>query len=212
MTEENKQEKPSMANQAFKQMGRAVRQGAKAVEAGARETTQKIQGFIAGKKGPDDRRGPQPKDGSPNRNMGDFLRLLNDTVLDGVRFAVKGLLALTVLTGFAKKETQEPVDNEPPKATLEVGTLGVRLMKASINNGNKETDFEGNMALAQGAKEVVGKAFPKEKQDKLFEENPISNGAFGKEAKDALEKMGDTSGKTLSPAEMARLKNGGRGG
>ena len=121
------------------------------------------------------------------------------------KFVAKSILALTVLTGFAKKETQEPVGNEPPKATLTVGTLGMRLMKASINNGDKSTDFEANMVLAQGAKEVVGKVFPEEEQNKLFEEKPIEKGVFGEKTKEALSKIPSKAApQEMSVADMAK--------
>jgi hypothetical protein len=83
------------------------------------------------------------------------------------------VLVAAVLTGFAKKETQPAADHEPPKATLTVGTLGMKVFKAEIKNGDKSTDFEANMVGAQTAKELVGKVMPEEEQDKLFEANPI---------------------------------------
>ena len=94
--------------------------------------------------------------------------------------AAKGILALSVLTGFAEKKTDTPTatDKEPPKATLNVGTLGVTVAKVKINNGNKATDFDANMPLAKAAREVVGSVLPQSEQDKLFMENPIGNGAI----------------------------------
>ena len=89
------------------------------------------------------------------------------------KLLVKSTLVAAVLTGFAKKETQQSVDNEPPKATLTVGTLGVKVFKAEMKNGDKSTDFEGNMIGAQMAKEVVGKVVSEKEQDLLFEANPI---------------------------------------
>lgn len=102
--------------------------------------------------------------------------------------AAKGILALSVLTGFAEKKTEAQVDKEPPKATLNVGTLGVTVAKVKINNGDKTTDFDANMPLAKAAREVVGKAFPQSEQDKFFTDNPIEKGVFGEKAKEILAK------------------------
>jgi len=83
------------------------------------------------------------------------------------------VLVAAALTSFARKETQPAADHEPPKATLTVGTLGMKVFKAEIKNGDKSTDFDANMVGAQAAKELVGKVIPEKEQDKLFEANPI---------------------------------------
>ena len=123
------------------------------------------------------------------------------------RAMAKVLLAAAVLTGFAEKKTQEPTagDKEPPKATLNVGTLGVTVAKVKINNGDKTTDFDGNMPLAKAAKEVVGKVLPQSEQDKLFEDKPIENGAFGDIA-DSMARKG-VFGRALK--EMTPKKSNG---
>ena len=120
------------------------------------------------------------------------------------RLLVKGALVVTALTGFAKKETQPAVTNEAPKAVVSAGVLGMTLVKASVNNGNKSTDFEANGIFAKTAAEVADKLAPGQTTDRFYEDNPIENGAYGEGTKKFLED------KAAQAAALA--KRYGRGG
>ena len=140
---------------------------------------------------------PLPPKDPPHRRPFRFpefpdLKKLERILIPLTRLVVKGLVGLTVLTGFAEKKTQDSIGSEPPKSVINVGTLGMTMAKIKVNNGNKETDFDANMILAKSAREVVGKAFPQEKQDQLYEDNPIENGVFGKSAANLVHKDNNT--------------------
>lgn len=68
----------------------------------------------------------------------------------------KVALTMAILSSWAKKETEPATaDNPEPKAVLTAGTLGMTLMKTEMNNGDKTTDFDGKMILAESAKKVL---------------------------------------------------------
>ena len=148
------------------------------MEGKARQAFRKIFGVSSRPKGPTNT--PPPNSPGPEFKV----PTLPDWYWKGIRAVTralpKALLAAAVLTGFAEKKTDTPTaaDKEPPRATLNVGTLGVTVAKVKINNGDKTTDFDANMPLAKAAKEVVGTVLPQSEQDKLFTDNPIKSGAF----------------------------------
>ncbi len=68
----------------------------------------------------------------------------------------KVALTMAILSSWAKKETEPATaDNPEPKAVLTAGTLGMTLMKTEMNNGDKTTDFDGKMILAEPAKKTL---------------------------------------------------------
>lgn len=128
------------------------------------------------------------------------------------KLIVKGALIAAALTGFVKKETQAPTaENQSPKAVLTAGALGMTLMKTEINNGNKATDFDGKLILAETAHEIANKLSPELTTKPFFEKNPIENGVFGKTAKDVLQEASEKKTHILSAQEIAKkLGRGGR--
>lgn len=119
---------------------------------------------------------------SPKKILDTFGKVLDYTMKLGHRLAVllaRCSLAAMILTGFAKKETEQSADGEPPKTTLTAGTLGMKVLKVKINGGNRETDFDANMMYAQAAKEVVGKLMTEKEQDHLFKSEPIKGAVKG---------------------------------
>ncbi len=103
---------------------------------------------------------------------------------DGIiipKFARKGMLysgiLAALLTAYAEKQTEQEPTDHAPKAVLNVGTLGVTLVKADIEHGNPETDFNARTVFAETTKEAVNDVqkvlgITDEEADVFFKPNP----------------------------------------
>ncbi len=131
------------------------------------------------------------------------------------------ILAMAVLTGYAKKETQESQNGEAPKSVLSVGSLGVPLFKVDMNSGNKDSDFYARLFLADKVNQVVGDKIAElfEKSSKgeelpgtneFYHENGLisSNTFYNENGVRTIEKHYENGGKTIEEYyENGQLKS-----
>ncbi len=106
------------------------------------------------------------------------------------KLMVKTALVLAALTAQVKKETHEPeLGDTKAKTTWTASTLGIHA-KLDTYDGNKDTDFNFRMPLAETANELVRDELPN--IDKAHEPEPIKNGAW----KTTRELLRDNSAQT----------------